>query len=57
MAKNLYYITSALDNRAAPEGYPYNQKTTYVTLVPTINNYKDSGFRTTDPDKFWSAPH
>lgn len=56
MVKNLYYITANLINKASPEGYPYDQNATYVTLAPVVHTYKGSQFITSDNNKFWIAP-
>ncbi len=57
MAKNLYYITSNLNNMAAPEGLPGNQKKVYVTIAPTEHNFRGTQIITSDPEKFWMAPN
>lgn len=54
MAKNLYYITSVTDNRAAPEGTP--RQSIYVTLAPVGHDYRGSQIVTTDEHKFWQRP-
>lgn len=58
MAKNLYWLECAVDNRFNTESPFHDTRVEYVNLVPTgfASKAVKGKYRTSDPEYFWQAP-